>query len=324
MKRVDRWAGGIVALALAGTTLAQSQPQPSQPPLLGDYITGTRALYPLRVGDWEAVDEKRYEQQELGASVRYQDTRKPDRWMDLYLYPAGVIFDPAFERVFQQSVDEIVQIAQARKTGEVRLGQARPFATAPVAGEGMLGNMAVRARSFAMEIPMREKRYRSALAMTVRDLYFLKIRYSVEADAASDEDVQRQAEVFLAGFAADVRVLNTGGCWRVLQVLAMPADGERPETVLASTNEGREDAMWVADDAVYLRPAMAGRGPDAGRLRSEAQAIRDLLRGRCVSPEAMEMAVPDGMREIRFEYRLPNEDGDGTTPRLGRPRSAVG
>ena len=321
MKTIARWCCTLAVLVLACPAVAE---QPPPPPLLGDYITDSRALYPLRVGDWEAVGEKRYEQQELGVSVRYQDTRKPDRWMDLYLYPAGTLFDPAFAQVFQHGVDEITHIARERKAGDVRLGQTRVFATAPTAGEGMLGDLALKARSFVMEMPMRDKRYRSALAMTVRDLYFIKVRYSVEADGVSDEDVQRQAEAFLAGFAADVRVLNTGRCRQVLQVRPMPAGGARPPDVLASSNDGREDEMWIFDDAVYLRPAVIARSEQADRLQSEAQSIRNVLRGRCVSAEAMEIVVPDGMREIRFEYRLPDADSDGSTPRLRSPRSGVG
>ena len=320
MSGIMRWLSAIAVLALCGPVLAEA---PS-PPLLGDYITDSRALYPLRVGEWEAVGEKRYEQQELGVSVRYQDTRKPDRWMDLYLYPAGVMFDPAFRSVFQRSVEEIVQIARDRNAGDLRLGETRVFATAPTAGEGMLGDLALKARSFMMEMPMRDKRYRSALAMTVRDLYFIKVRYSVEADGGADDDVQRQAETFLAGFAADVRVLNTGRCRQVLQVRPIPDGGMRPDAVLASTNEGQDDEMWITDDTVYLQPAVIGRVDDADRLKAQAQSIRNVLRGRCVSPEAMEIVVPDGMREIRFEYRLPGDGSDGTTPRLRSPRSGVG
>ena len=314
--------GWIVLLVLVLAAPAQAD-EPERP-LLGDYITDTRALYPLRVGDWESMGEKRFEQPELGVAVRYQNTGKPDRWMDLYLYPAGVMFDPVFERAFQQSVDEIVEIAQQRNAGEVRLGQTRTFATAPIAGERMLGQLAVKARSFVMETPMRDARYRSVLAMTVRDLYFIKIRYSVEADAMSDLDAQRQAEMLLAGFAADVRISNTGACWQALQVRPMPADGPRPDAILASTNDRQEEEMWIADDAVYLRPAVIAREGDAARLRNEAQSIRDMLRGRCVPPERMEIAVPDGMREIRFEYRLPGEGSDGTAPRLRSPRSGLG
>lgn len=311
----------IVALLVVTAPAWAEKPEP---PLLGDYITDTRALYPLRVGDWESIGEKRFEQPELGVAVRYQDTRKQDRWMDLYLYPAGVMFDPVFERAFQQSIDEIVQIARQRNEGEVRLGEARTFAIAPVMGERMLGHLALKARSFIMEMPMRDTRYRSVLAMTVRDLYFVKIRYSVEADETSDEDAQRQAEMLLAGFAADVRILNTGACRQVLQARPMPTDGPRPDAILASTNDGQEEEMWIADEAVYLRPSVIGREDDAARLRNEAQSIRDVLRGRCVSPEMMEIAVPDGMREIRFEYRLPGEGSDGTTPRLRSPRSGLG
>lgn len=319
MRKRHGWIFSLI-LVLA----APAQADEPERPLLGDYITDTRALYPLRVGDWESMGEKRFEQPELGVAVRYQDTRRPDRWMDLYLYPAGVMFDPVFERAFQQSVDEIVQIAQQRNAGEVRLGPTRTFATAPIAGERMLGNLALKARSFVMETSMRDARYRSVLAMTVRDLYFIKIRYSVEADAMSDTDAQRHAEMLLAGFAADVRISNTGACWQTLQVHPMPADGPRPTAILASTNDGQEEEMWIADDAVYLRSAVIARQDDATRLRNEAQSIRDVLRGHCVSPERMEIMVPDGMREIRFEYRLPGEGSDGTAPRLRSPRSGLG
>ncbi|MCP1583192.1 hypothetical protein [Pseudoxanthomonas mexicana] len=315
----------IAAVALsvvsAGALAAEAD---APPPLLGHYITDTRALYPLRVGDWEAAGEKRYEPQELGVSVRYQDTRRPDRWMDLYLYPAGVMFDPVFEQVFRQGVDEIVQIARDRQAGEVHVGQTRVFATMPAAGAGLLGELAVKARSFALDMPMHDARYRSALAMTVRDLYFIKVRYSVQADRAADEDVQAEAEALLSGFVASVRVLNTGYCRQVLQVRAIPQGQARPGAVLASTNDGREDEMWITDDTVYLRGEVIERQAESARLRDEAQAIRDVLRGHCVAPDAMEMAVPDGMREIRFEYRLPPEGSDGSAPRLRGQRTGVG
>ena len=325
MKAAIRRIAVIAAVALSVVSAGALAAEADAPPqLLGHYITDTRALYPLRVGDWEAAGEKRYEPQELGVSVRYQDTRRPDRWMDLYLYPAGVMFDPVFEQVFQQGVDEIVQIARDRQAGEVHVGQTRVFATMPAAGAGLLGELAVKARSFALDMPMHDARYRSALAMTVRDLYFIKVRYSVQADRAADEDVQAEAETLLSGFVARVRLLNTGHCRQVLQVRAIPQGQARPEALLASTNDGREDEMWITDDTVYLRGEVIAQQAQAARLRDEAQAIRDVLRGHCVAPDAMEMAVPDGMREIRFEYRLPPEGSDGSAPRLRGQRTGVG
>ena len=321
IRRIAVIAAVALSVVSAGALAAEAD---APPPLLGHYIIDTRALYPLRVGDWEAAGEKRYEPQELGVSVRYQDTRRPDRWMDLYLYPAGVMFDPVFEQVFQQGVDEIVQIARDRQAGEVHVGQTRVFATMPAAGAGLLGELAVKARSFALDMPMHDARYRSALAMTVRDLYFIKVRYSVQADRAADEGVQAEAETLLSGFVASVRVLNTGHCRQVLQVRAIPQGQARPGAVLASTNDGREDEMWITDDTVYLRGEVIAQQAQAARLRDEAQAIRDVLRGHCVAPDAMEMAVPDGMREIRFEYRLPPEGSDGSAPRLRGQRTGVG
>ena len=229
MKTVIRRAVAIFVLVGATTTAAGAMAVEAEapPPLLGHYITDTRALYPLRVGDWEAAGEKRYEPQELGVSVRYQDTRRPDRWMDLYLYPAGVMFDPVFEQVFQQGVDEIVQIARDRQAGEVHAGQTRVFATMPAAGAGLLGELAVKARSFALDMPMHDARYRSALAMTVRDLYFIKVRYSVQADRAADEGcatslAQAAADKLRKGEALVAHVLGAGERARVVAVERHP------------------------------------------------------------------------------------------------------
>ena len=51
----------------------------------------------------------------------------------------------------------------------------------------------VPAYASGLDMPLGDARYRSALAMTVRDLYFIKVRYSVQADSDADDDVQGEA-----------------------------------------------------------------------------------------------------------------------------------
>lgn len=321
---MTRWLQWLLLIAGTLPSLAARAAEPDTP-FLGGHFTESRALYPLRVGDWQAMGEHRYEEPELGVSVRYQNLRQPDRWMDLYLYPGGVMFDPHFAQAFAQTVEEVSMAARQRQADAFEAGEQRSFKIAPAPGDEILGDMAVKARSFGLDSATDGKRHHSALAMTLRDQYLLKVRYSVRADGKDTrEQVQRQAEAFLSGFAASVKVLSTGACWHPLPVRPMPAGLARPAGLLASANDGRDDEVWVAEDALYLKPALIAQPEQARAAQALGQAVRDALRGRCVAPEEMELAVPDGMREIRFEYRVPPEGTDGSTPRLRGGRTGVG
>jgi hypothetical protein len=75
----------LLASPAAQAAIADSPaPEDVRTPFLGGFLKETRVLYPLRIGDWEAQGEHLYEQQELGASVRYVHQGDKDRWIDLY------------------------------------------------------------------------------------------------------------------------------------------------------------------------------------------------------------------------------------------------
>lgn len=290
-------------------------------PFLGAYLQETRVVYPLEVGPWVAVDEQRYDQPELGVSVRYRQAEREDRWMDLYFYPAGTMFDPGFVRAFDHEVRQVEASRTQAGHAVETVTSPRTF-DAPGEYDPLLGEMAVRPRSTAFTFADGDRRYHSTLTMTVRGLYFMKVRFSMQAEVADLDAVRAEGEAFLSGFARTVRIHNTGDCWRTLDVRDIPADGVKPQGILASANDGTEDEVWVMEDAILARPALLG---DEARRQAPLALARDLhaaLRGRCQSPESMDVEVPAGMREIRIEYRTPGKPAAQPSPR--RPTRAQG
>ncbi len=307
-------------LIAAPSAASAGEPAPvqvaSQRPFLGGWLRETRVVYPLRVGDWEAMGEHRYERAESGASVRYQHRAHKDRWMDLYFYPSGVLPDAAFAQVVARGAADI---ATARRKAGHRVDEVTPARTfaAPGPHDRLLGALAVKPRSVGFVLEQDRARYHSVLAMTLREMHFVKVRFSAEASALALENLRGEGESFLAGFAGAVRILNTGDCWKVLDIATLPADRRKPDDLLASANEGTDAEVWVREDRLYVvSPEAKG---DAAREAAVGlgQSLHDAVRGRCVAPESMNPVVPEDMREMRFEYGTP----DGSNP-LPASRSA--
>lgn len=299
----------LFASLAAAVAFAQEREEEAARPFLGGYLQESRVVYPLRVGAWEALGEHRYDEPELGASVRYQDATHPDRWMDLYFYPSGVLLDPQFSQAFDHEAGQVREVRRQQDGAAPEATPARTFGDAG-ADAALLGDLAVRPRSAAFAFEREGKRYHSALAMTVAGMYFVKVRFSVEAAAMALDDVRGEGERFLSGFAGSVRIIATGDCWRTLPVAAIPENGDKPGDLLASANDGTDDEVWVAEDRLYVkRQALDDEARRAAPV-ALGTALHGALRGRCIAPEDMDREVPDGMREIRFEYRMPSKPGD--------------
>lgn len=140
-RRVRAWAG-LALLAATGAALATADvPRP----FLGGHLQESRVLYPLQVDEWLARDEHRYERAELGASVRYQLGDREDRWMDLYVYPAGVRLEPQFAETFRHEVGQ-VEGARRQRGDRIDTGDTHVF-EAPGEFDALLGDLSPRPRS---------------------------------------------------------------------------------------------------------------------------------------------------------------------------------
>ena len=109
MARTARLAllGGLALLALASLAPAAAGDGEASAPFLGGFLKETRIVYPLQVGEWEAVGERLYDAAELGASVRYRSGTDLDRWIDVYFYPVGVVPDSYLRQAAQASLQEL-------------------------------------------------------------------------------------------------------------------------------------------------------------------------------------------------------------------------
>lgn len=200
----------LLVLACASPAMAQDDKSPA-PPFLGGFLKETRVVYPLRIGEWEAQGEHLYDQPELGASVRYRHSGHADRWIDLYFYPAGVLPPERLQADTQRLLDEMqAAIGQANYYSEGDFDAPRPFTIA--LAQGGDGNSTIQARSAGMRLSRESSAYHSALVLLVRDLYYVKGRYSIEAEALSRDGTRTQLEAFMTEAVRATRITSSGDC----------------------------------------------------------------------------------------------------------------
>ena len=138
------------------------------------------------------------------------------------------------------------------------------------------------------------------LALGIKDMYYVKVRFSAESDVMTLDEIRRQGESFLAGFVSSTRVFNTGDCWRAIEVEEIPEGAARPDHLLASANDGTDDEIWVAEDRIQIKPGKLADDEAGEPLLAFGMNLHAALRGRCLPPESMDVEVPEGMREIRI------------------------
>lgn len=278
-------------------------------PFLGGFLRETRILYPLKLGQWSAVGERRYDDPKDGVSVRYRHGEDSDRWADVYFYPVGVLSD-----------DEIRQVAEAEREGLRKIWLQGPDAkdgaiselrrytfdskAAPVEGDGKKPGPPT-AYSVDLTYETKGDRRNSAMVVLFQDMYMLKTRYSVKHQAAARPALSEELEGFTAELANAVSISSTGGCWRPLPIEPLIADQPIPEGYLMSIETDGTPTEYVYPDRVIAR--------DPSSIGAEAAAMLGMsmlerMYPGCVGADPENPVVPDGMREIRIEYRSPIHD----------------
>ena len=303
---------GVLAMLLAGAPMAGAQ-TPITPvaedagprtPFLGGFLKETRVVYPLRIGKWEAQGEHRYEQQELGASVRYMHAEQQDRWMDLYFYPAGVLPESRFARDVDSTLEEIrLSMGSGGRYSEVDIAASVPITFQAGTGKH---KRKIAARSASMRLVREGTVYHSAMVMLVLDMYYVKGRFSAEEKTLSRRDTQKQLEKFMAAVVRKSDVRSTGDCWMpppIVQkaVLVADAPGEL-------ANIGREGALSVVAYTDRIE-ALDPQSPEARAMQFLSMPMSGRLFEGCVPAESINPEVPAGMREMRLEFMLPSDEG---------------
>lgn len=294
---------------------------PADPPMpfLGGFLTETRILYPLRLDHWEAQGEHRFEMAELGASVRYRDVRRDGRWLDAYFYPAGVLPPEQLRSGVEQAMEEIAGIV-GRPDGyeRVEMGELRAFVIPVGKGDD---EQRYEAFSVSMRLERQGAAYHSAMVMLVKDLYYIKTRMSVAADAMKQERVRSLLEDRTTELVRASALISSGACWDPQPILARTTlDAKAPGALVSTSVEGVPVAVAFADRVEALDP----ESPAARVMQFLGASMSGRWVRGCNPPEDLLPTVPEGMRELRFEYPAPSNETDGNTPGLRSRRIGVG
>lgn len=301
-----------------GTAASAEARAPERSPFLGGFLASTRIAYPTRLGPWYAAGEKRYDEQELGVSVRFQhDDGGEHGWVDVFFFPAGVMEAERFVTIAKGERDTI--IGQSGAFRDVEAGELTALAdTASVAFAG-----APAVQVFDMVGTARDdRRMVSAMVLALDRLYFVKIRHTRDARHADRAAVRDTVERFHRDLQPRLRIASTGECWDEPEVVfrAGPLDPSPSGALAVARADGRVTGIAFPDRIEVLESAR----DVALLLRATVMTQAGRRTAGCVAPDPQESAVEEGMREIRIDYRLP--DGNGrkrpVSPRV--TRSGIG
>lgn len=290
-------------------------------PFLGGFLRESRVVYPLQLGAWEARGEHLYEQPELGASVRFQQAAHEDRWIDVYFYPAGLSTPERLDQDVAATLEGIRQHGVGAGGFErLEFGPVRSFDIDVKDGEAQ---RPIAARSATLRFEKDGKRYHSALVMLVKDLYYFKGRFSAEESGLAEPQVQQQLQDLMGELVRETALLSTGECWMPAPVLkvAGPLSDKAAGAVMSLADSKGVSAVAFADRIEALDPG----SPEASVVQVGAMALAGRAVPGCVPVEQINPVVPEGKREIRFEYhvpkgrepRHPGQSGAGRSDRLG-------
>ncbi|RDZ29423.1 hypothetical protein [Lysobacter silvisoli] len=312
------WSCALVALCAAGAAYAAdggdrataqtsvptatsgaAQAQPTTVPLLGGFLRETRVVYPLRVGKWQAMDERRYDRQEFGVSVRYTYGSRRDRWIDVYFYPAGLLSQTEFEQAALEERDALLQIGRQPGGYEsMDMGELQAFASARGRGDGSNG------RSVDLAYTHQGERKHSAMTLQLDRMYLIKGRYSVAAKSSSRAQARSTLEDFVGDLSRKLTLASTGRCWDPLPIETLQAGTPAPQGALSTLAKDGVDSAYLMSDRVIAREPQS---TEAQALQTIGMGLAQRLRPGCQRPEEIEQNVPQDMREIRLEYTAPSD-----------------
>ena len=301
MDRIGWWLGICLAFAMSPAWAEGSAPaRQAQGPFLGGFLKETRIVYPLQVGTWHAQGEHLFENQAYGVSVRYGADDAADGWIDIYFYPAGVLSAQELQRVAQIERDNIAEAQRIAGMPAPDMGELHRFSFDSVWDNGRPRPVDAWAADLGMTLE--GTRYSSVLALMLDHLYFIKGRYSVPSDHLSRRDASKRLEDFMARLAPQLVISSSGGCWMPLPIERLADNQPDPGRTLATM--GKPARHFLLDDRVLSRDPDS---PEALALMMMGMALDHRMFDGCDGPQPQNPVVPDGMREIRLEYRAPEE-----------------
>ena len=317
--------------AAAASKAAVQTAQAPEQPFLGGFLRETRIIYPLKLGDWHAEGEHIYEQQEAGVSVTYRDPGHADRLITLYFYPAGVVEDDEVRQVADESIADInSNIGIPGGYSDIRMGRLERFTYEPsTKNEGDKPSIddGKSGPQQGWSVDMRSVRdgraYHSAMALLQHRLYFVKGRLTVGEKVLSRKKTRELLQGFIADLLDNTTLDSTGGCWMPLPIVRKnaPLSADGPGVLFNIGPEGVEmEAVAYADRI----EALDVTSTQAKVTQLLVMSMTDRLFPGCEPASELIPTIPEGMREIRIEYRLPKGKEAVPSRRLRTRTSGLG
>lgn len=294
----------LVALALCSATAKAGEsaggrgPDPKVP-FLGGFLQQTQILYPLRVGEWNAQGEKRYDVQRDGVSVRYTRGDTADEWLDVFFYPVGVVEPTAWSAT---AAAEHSGVADARRRAgfEVEPGRLAGFRIGK-------GEAAVDGYASDFAFGKDGQHFHSALVLAYDRLYIVKGRLSAPSAVLSRREARKTLESFFRAMWPDLVIASRGHCWNPLPVERLDTVPRVEDVMATQEQDGTVNAYLMRDRVLAADPG----SPEAHAMLLLGMAMQGRLFDGCVSVDSETREAGEGQREIRIEYR-PEPQQSGT------------
>lgn len=304
--------GGAGDVAAGTVTEEAAVDASAGPPFLGGFLKETRIIYPLRHDGWEAQGEHLYDTQELGASVRYVDRRHPDRWIDLYFYPAGMLTPEDFDRSIQHERDMLLAAAQPGASyRDMELGATQQFDYRSWRADGKKGEKS-KGYSVDLQMILDDQLLHSAMTLQLDRMYYVKGRMSTSERDLSRPAIRRQLEKFVAGLSGDLGIVSTGTCWMPMPIEPMAQADKSAPGLFTMGTDGVERVLATKEKIFAADPASV----EAQAAMMLAMSMTGRFVAGCEPVEQLNQPVKEGMRELRLEYHATDPDAEGQAPLL--------
>ncbi|NDK39327.1 hypothetical protein DT603_10785 [Pseudoxanthomonas gei] len=290
-------------------------------PFLGGFLRETRILYPLKLGNWEAQNEKRYDDVSDGVSVRYSSEAETAGWLDLFVYPMGTVTPEQVLGIAQRERESLILTwLKGSKSKDKDISELRSLQLAT--GPSDLDGKASPVTAYSVDLAYKsgEARLNSAMVVLFHQLYMVKARFSVKEEAHTRSQVRESLERFATELLPRLTIASTGACWMPLPVEHLADGAKAPVGHTLAVEEGGVGIVYLYRDRILARdPA----GPAVDMAMRMGLELQGRLYSGCNGAEPMNPNVPEGMREIRIEYRAP-ADSPPPADRLRSSQRAVG
>lgn len=213
--RLDRHLSPVVTDCLAAR-LTRVNATPDEVPFLGGFLRDTSIIFPERIGNWEFVYENRFDEAPYGASLRYQRPNDSTGWIDVYLFPVGIVSQEDVAARAEQEREALLRVWDGKLT-EPPMSAISTFSIPVKAPEKTSPYhqprpSAVTAYQVDFSFERDGKPHTYAFVMLADRLHAIEVRYMSEAAALGRAEIRKAGEAFTREILPQLSIVSSGSC----------------------------------------------------------------------------------------------------------------